>query len=422
MSILEARRCPGGLGIPDAEARPEMTAKPRILGFTRILSAWLLFSLIGPGGLLARQTRRYENISAGFESEILKTMARGNIPSASAVLVKDGRIIWAGAYGYSNVRARTPAFTETVYLIGSIFKTMSACALLREIEKGQVQLDDPVSLHLGDLKVQGDSPTNPVTFRHLLTHTSGLPADFGPCPVWSDRAPLPLRTYLERSLRLQVPPLTKVVYSNMAYTLIAYLVEKLSGTPYRTYIQQNIFDPLEMADTAFEPRPEMVERLAIPYFFEAKSQRYVPVGWTKANVWPAGIVYGTVIDLGRWLIANLNHGVYKGYRLISEKTFNEVMRRQYDQFAGPIHEGWLNETSGYGLTWWVSDRGGERVFAHSGSVTGYTAFLVGNLDRKTGFAILTNGNRAHQPLFDLALKALDYLAGKTQSVPAAEDH
>jgi CubicO group peptidase (beta-lactamase class C family) len=257
-----------------------------------------------------------------------------------------------------------------------------------------------------------------VTFRHLLTHTSGLPADFGPCPVWSDQAPLPLRQYLQQSLRLQAPPLTTVVYSNLAYSLVAYLVEKFSGTPFRRYIQDNILEPLGMKDTAFEPRPEMVERLAIPYFYDAKSGRSVPVGWTKANAWPAGIIYGTVIDQAQWLIANLNRGAYRGKRLLSEATFEEVMRRQYDRFAGPMHEGWLNETTGYGLTWWVSERGGAKVFAHSGSVTGYTAFLAGNLANKTGFAILTNGNRSHKSLFDLALLALDCL---DREITAASD-
>jgi len=111
----------------------------------------------------------------------------------------------------------------------------------------------------------------------------------------------------------------------------------------------------------------------------------MPVGWIKANVWPAGIIYGTVTDQAQWLIANLNRGVYKGKRLIGEATFEEIMRRQYDRFAGPMHEGWLNET------------------------TGYTAFLAGNLDNKTGFAILTNGNRSHKHLFELALLALDCL-------------
>ena len=83
--------------------------------------------------------------------------------------------------------------------------------------------------------------------------------------------------------------------------------------------------------------------------------------------------------------------------------------RQYDQFTGPISAGWLNETTGFGLTWWMSEREGETLFAHSGSVSGYTAFMVGNLDKKTGFAVLTNGNRAHKHLFELAVRALDLI-------------
>jgi len=371
---------------------------------------WAVFLLFlgGRAGSFAHG-QEFKDLSRDFEPEILKAMSRGNIPSATVALVHNDKVVLTGAYGYSNTWARTPAFAETVYLIGSTFKTISTFALLQQMEQGKFKLDDPVNTHLTEFKIQGDLPSNPVTFRHLLTHTSGLPADFGPCPVWSDHAPLPLRQYLRQSLRLQGPPLSTVIYSNLAYTLVAYLVEKFSGTPFRRYIQENIFEPLEMKDTAFEPRPEMVERLAIPYIYEVKSGKSMPVGWIKANVWPAGIIYGTVTDQAQWLIANLNRGVYKGKRLIGEATFEEVMRRQYDRFAGPMHEGWLNETTGYGLTWWVSERNGAKIFAHSGSVTGYTAFLAGNLDNKTGFAILTNGNRSHKHLFELALLALDCL-------------
>jgi CubicO group peptidase (beta-lactamase class C family) len=203
--------------------------------------------------------------------------------------------------------------------------------------------------------------------------------------------------------------MTATVYSNTAYTLVGYLVEKLSGVRYIRYIQRIIFDPLGMKDTAFEPKPHMEERLSIPYVFDSKAGRHVPAVRTKANVWPAGIVYGTVLDQAKWLIANLNHGVYAGHRLINEETFKQVMTRQYDQFTGPISAGWLNETTGFGLTWWMSEREGDTLFAHSGSVSGYTAFMVGNLDRKTGFAILTNGNRAHKHLFELAIKALEII-------------
>ncbi len=344
-----------------------------------------------------------------LETAIHQTMLEGKIPSATVALVNGGEIIWTSAYGYSNLWARTFAVPSTVYLIGSTFKTMSTFALLQQMEAGKFKLDDRVNDYLQEFKIQGEDPEHPVTFRHLLTHTSGLPADFGPHQVWGETVPLSLKEYLGKLLKLKNPPQTKVEYSNMAYTLIAYLVEKLSGVSYKKYIQEHIFDPLEMNDTAFAPRPDMEERLAIPYVVDSKTGSQMPTIRLKANVWPAGIVYGTVTNQANWLLANLSGGVFKGCRLISEETFKQVMTRQFDQFAGRISEGWLNETTGFGLTWWISQRKGDTLFAHSGSVPGYTAFLVGNLNKKTGFAILTNGNRAHRYLFDLAIKALDLI-------------
>lgn len=277
------------------------------------------------------------------------------------------------------------------------------------MEQGKFKLDDRVNDYLTEFKIQDEDPANPVTFRHLLTHTSGLPGDFGGYPVWGDTVPPSLSDYLKISLKVQNPPLTRVVYSNMAYTLIGYLVEQFSGIPYKQYIQEHIFDLLEMNDTAFAPRPDMEERLSIPYEIDRETGLSKPAVRVKANVWPAGIVYGTVTNQANWLIANLNGGVFKDHRFISEETFEQVMTRQYDQFAGPVSRGWLNETTGYGLTWWMSQRNGETLFAHSGSVTGYTAFLVGNREQKTGFAILTNGHRAHTHLYTLAIKALDLM-------------
>jgi len=153
----------------------------------------------------------------------------------------------------------------------------------------------------------------------------------------------------------------------------------------------------------------MEERLAIPYMFDEKRETQVAVVRQKADVWPAGIVYGTILDMAKWMIINLNQGKLNGFKLIQEDSFEEMMTRQYEKFSGPISAGWLNETTGLGLTWWISERNNDTLFAHSGSVTGYTAFLVGNLDKKMGFAVLTNGTRAHVHLFKLALEALDIL-------------
>jgi CubicO group peptidase (beta-lactamase class C family) len=287
------------------------------------------------------------------------------------------------------------------------------------MEQGKFKLDDRVNDYLTDFKIQNEDPQHPVTFRHLLTHTSGLPADFGPVPVWGFDAPPALEDYLRKSLKAAKPPMTSVVYSNMAYTLIGYLVQKFSGVPYRKYIQEQIFTPLEMTSTAFEPRPDMEERLSIPYVVDEKTGNQTAATRLKAAVWPAGLVYGTVLNQANWLIANLNGGVFKGRRIISEQSLEQMLTRQHDKFKGPIEELWGNETAGFGLTWWVQVRDGDRYFAHSGSVPGYTAFLLGNRDRKLGFAILTNGNRAHPHLIKLADRAVDLMKKYTSAAKVA---
>ncbi|HPW17485.1 MAG TPA: serine hydrolase domain-containing protein [Candidatus Aminicenantes bacterium] len=349
-------------------------------------------------------------LSALLDPEIERSLKAGRIPSLAVVCVSGDRVVWTRSAGLANIRVKTPAACDTVYLIASTFKTMSATALLQQMEQGKFKLDDRVSDFLGDLKIEGEDRRYPVTFRRLLTHTSGLPTDFGRHAVWEDAAPPSLADYLQGRLRLWRRPGTRVIYSNIAFTLIAHLVEKFSGTPFKEYMRKNVFAPVEMRDTAFEPRADMAERLAIPYMpVRRRTGVYRPVDWVKADAWPAGVVYGTAVDQARWLMANLNGGVYKGRRVIGEATLREMARRQYDRFAGPINGGWLNETSGYGLAWWVSTLGGETIIAHSGSVNGYTAFLAGNLQRRTGVAILTNGNKAHRWLYSLALKALEAL-------------
>ncbi len=393
------------------------TTKNRLIRMFLLLSlASLVFASASGSRRMHAQAIPIDRLAADLEPEIRRAMIEGRIPSAAVALVAGDRIIWSGAYGHSNIWAQTPATPSTVYLIGSTFKTMSATALLQLMEQGKFQLDEPVSKYLTEFKIQGDDPANPVTFRQLFAHTSGLPADFGPFPVWGDTVAPPLEEYLAKSLKLAKPPMGTQVYSNLAYSLIGYLVQKFSGKPYKQYIRENIFAPIEMTSTDFFPRyQDMEERLSIPYVVDEKSGKQVPAERLKASVWPAGLVYGTVHDQANWLIANLNRGVFKEKKIIGEKTLDQMMTRQFDKFKGPIEGLWGNENAGFGLTWWVSERNGERYFAHSGSVPGYTAFLLGNRDRKLGFAILTNGNRAHPHLIKLADKAIDLLKALSKS-------
>src|SRR6266478_7207469 len=258
--------------------------------------------------LAGAQTVNIDRVVSELEPEIQRTLLEGRIPSASVALISGDRVIWTGAYGQSNLWARTPATPSTVYLIGSTFKAMSTVALLQQMEQGKFKLDDRVSDYLTDFKIQNEDPQHPITFRHLLTHTSGLPADFGPFPVWGDTAPPGLEEYLRKSLKAAKPPMTSVVYSNQAYTLIGYLVQKFSGVPYKQYIQDHIFTPLEMTSTAFEPRPDMEERLSIPYVVDEKTGSQAGTVRRKASVWPPGRLSGTALNPARGIITSIKFG------------------------------------------------------------------------------------------------------------------
>ena len=391
----------------------------RIRVSVMILFFWVLILVPGGGfsiSPVAAQTdegatQALARVVTELETEIRRGMLEGQIPSITVALTDRQGELWAGAYGESNIWTGTPASTQTVYLIGSTFKAQSTIALLQQMEAGMFELDDPVNPYLTEFQIREEEPGYPVTFRHLLTHTSGLPAAYGGHDVWGETVPLPLSVFLKDSLEMVRQPLERVVYSNLAYSLVGYLVEKFSGMPYKEYIQDRIWGSLRMSSTAFAPTPEMEERLSIPYVPDRETGMPAAVGRTKANVWPAGIVYGTVHDQASWVRFNLGDGAVEGGRLLNPETMEQMHTLQFPQFAGnPMGGDWGYENPGYGLTWWLSTRDGERFFAHSGSVSGYTAFVMGNRTRGFGIAVLTNGNRAHPHLVSICNLALDLLA------------
>ena len=151
------------------------------------------------------QTIDIERVVAELEPEIHRTLVEGKIPSASIALVSGDKVVWTAGYGFSNLWARTPATPSTTYLIGSTFKAMSTVALLQQMEQGKFKLDDRVNDYLTEFKIQNEDPKNPVTFRHLFTHTSGLPGGFGGFAVWGDTVPPPLEEYLGKTLVIGKP-------------------------------------------------------------------------------------------------------------------------------------------------------------------------------------------------------------------------
>ena len=133
--------------------------------------------LVLPGSVAIAQNGRFDlqKTKTVLTGVIEKTLADNGIPSMSIALVRGDSIVWKAAFGYTNMRTRTPATTETLYSTGSSFKSVTATAIMQLAEQGKLRLDDPINRYLGDSQVQDRLQSEkPVTFTHILSHWSGL--------------------------------------------------------------------------------------------------------------------------------------------------------------------------------------------------------------------------------------------------------
>jgi CubicO group peptidase (beta-lactamase class C family) len=372
-----------------------------------------LSGLVGPVTHGVAQDGRsvdLRSVTTTLEREVYRAMVEGQVPSLTIALVSRDQVIWSAGYGETNLYTRAPATPGSVYMVASTFKPMAAAAILQLHAEGGFDLDDPVRDYLDEVRILNEDRRNRVSFRHLLTHTSGLPTTFTAVPLWEDRVPPSMDRFLKENLILQSAPLQRVRYSNIGFTLLAHLLEEISGHTFQDYVRRHIFLPSGMTSTDFVPTPAMEERMALPYVPDPDTGRLVPVSRLRVAEWPAGGVWGTVEDQARWLAVNLNQGTVRGRQVLSPEMVRLSHTLQYEQFTGSMAGGWGDGQAGYGLGWWTSERDGEQYIAHAGSMQGYTSFMHGNLDTGFGVAILSNGHRAHSHLVRLAYLATDLLA------------
>lgn len=310
---------------------------------------------------------------------IEKTLAAQGIPSMSIALVRGDSIVWKGAFGYANMRTRTPATTETIYSTGSSFKSVTATAIMQLAEQGKLKLDDPINNYLGDSKVQ-EQPDKPVTFTHILSHWSGLRSGAETQPIWGRKLPKTMEAFTTALTPVRAPE-TKWEYNNFAYGTAGLLVQKISGVEYEQYMLDNVLKPLGVATPhPVYPSPDMVERMALPYAAGGSLGKPDPVPQVHFDVYPAGDIYLTAEDMARYLGAQLNGGVFQGKRILSEES---VKAMHQPRFGGDY---------GFGF-WMVKDSSsGHTLIHHGGAIAGQRAFLIGDLDAKVGVYYMTNSD------------------------------
>ncbi|MDA1049156.1 MAG: serine hydrolase [Planctomycetota bacterium] len=336
--------------------------------------------------------------------EIKEILDDTGIPSISIALLKDDRVVWAEAFGYSNMKLKVPASRHTIYGTGSCFKPVTARAIMQLADKGQLKLDDPINDYLGDHAVADMSATGkPVTVRHLLSHYSGLKAPHEALtgssrsePVWGRKLSASLEEMASELTAAEVPG-TKYQYSNYGYSLAGLLIEKVSGQSYEQYIVDNIFKPVGVTIAGpVNPTPEMVEELALPYRLE--NHVAIPERQYRLDVLPAGDIYMSVPAMSEILLVHLNAGKHNGMTVLSETAIQEMRQ---PQFGGKD-----------GLDFGIRTFDGETLIMHGGGVQGFTTKFILGVESKVGVYIASNASDVHVPLQLLAQMSIDLLRGK----------
>ncbi len=241
--------------------------------------------------------------------------------------------------GLADRESGRPMARDTVFAICSNTKPITSVLALTFVEEGLINLDDPVSKYLpefADIKYKGRPPKRPIILRHLLTHLSGLPYSAHAEGRKSDMLSYQeqVKFALEKGLRSE--PGEKYQYCGLGFQVMGAVLEKVTGRKVTDLMKERIFDPLGMTESTFYPSAQMLERLAVPYYYPLKGG--APVRYDISNRWTppmdntartamlSGGLFCTVGDYLKFsqLIALKGVGA-NGKRILSEKTVNDYL-------------------------------------------------------------------------------------------------
>jgi CubicO group peptidase (beta-lactamase class C family) len=294
------------------------------------------------------------------------------IPGLSLLVVDGGQVAKQRGYGLANVEHDVKARPETIFQSGSVGKQFTAAAVLLLVEDGKLALDDSVRNYLAD----APESWQPITVRHLLSHTSGLrgmPQDFD---FRRDYTEDELRATLYK-LKLAHKPGYAWAYSNPGYVALGMLIHKVSGKFYGDFLQERIFRPLGMTAAGIIDEAGIVPNRAAGYRLvdgTLKNQQWVS---PTMNSTADGSLYFNVVDLARWDAA------LAGDKLLSAASKKEMWTPHL------LADGKPNK-AGYGFAWFVRDVPGHRLVEHGGAWQGFTTAICRYLDDRLTVAVLTN--------------------------------
>ncbi|MEL7120650.1 MAG: serine hydrolase domain-containing protein [Bacteroidota bacterium] len=331
-------------------------------------------------------------MTVSFEKEIIKTnidqrLKENKIYGASVAIVSDGKIEWSKAYGVTEVGSLDRVTTGSLFQCASIGKVITALAALKLVQEGKIDLDEDVNKKLQRWKIRENENTaiKKVTLRHLLSHSAGLTDDYGFLGYDpKDEIPTLLQVLnndplanSKKILDVKTIPGKLERYSGGGYLIIQLLIEDISGYSYADYIQQHIFDPLEMTRSNYDYQPDknLGAAIAAGHLFNGK-----PLKNKKYNIYPergAAGPWTTAEDLAKLIIGIQNGLNGESNAILSQDLTQEFLTVQIN-----------NKGLGVNL------KGIEKpvAFWHAGQNLGYTALLYGLTEKGNGAVVLVNSD------------------------------
>lgn len=318
-----------------------------------------------------------DDLASFFDARVPAELERGQVAGAALAVVRDGKILFVRGYGMADVAKGIPVSgTDTIFRIASLSKVFTYTAVMQLVEQGKIDLDRDIAAYL-DFPVPA-AFGQPVTMRHLMTHTAGFDETIEERWLTSG-SPAPLRDYLARHMpRRLYPAGSTPAYSSYGTTLAAHIVEKVSGQPFNRYVEAHILQRLGMPNTSFEqPLPENLAPKASKNYMDAQAPER-PFEITRIS--PAAGASSTAADMAKFMLAHLSGGE------LADRLLGPDTRAQMHAVSYRHHP----SAPGVALGVYEIEEGSTRVLGHHGDTPlSYSAMYL-FADGRTGLFVVQN--------------------------------
>ncbi len=320
-----------------------------------------------------------DDVAAFLDGIMPQQLARENIGGAVISIVKDGKVLFAKGYGYSDVEKKTPVSPDnTLFRPGSISKLFTWTSVMQLVEQGKLDLDRDINDYL-DFKIPATYP-KPITLRNVMTHTPGFEETAQELFVADAKDMKPIGTYVKEHLPERIyAPGTTPAYSNYATTVAGYIVQRVSGQDYYDYVDEHIIKPLGMTHSTFrQPLPDSLAPL-MSKGYELGSQPAKKFEFVEAS--PAGSSSVSAMDMTHFMLAHLQDGRYENVQILKPETARLMHSRQFEN---------VPDMNAMCLGFYEETRNGHRIIGHGGDTQYFHSDLHLIPDTQVGFFVSYN--------------------------------